>query len=107
VAYGDRKSGRVRFERGIAVWIMGLDGTWRRDGVLLDVSQRGARLRVEGSLEGLNLKEFFLLLSPTGLVHRRCELVRVANDEIGIKFPEQGRYAKRKHSNKRSAEQVE
>jgi hypothetical protein len=86
---------------------MGIDGTWRRDGVMLDVSQTGARLRIEGSLEGLNLKEFFLLLSSTGLVYRRCELVRVAGDEIGIAFPEQSRYAKRKHSKKRSAEQVE
>jgi hypothetical protein len=107
VAYGERKSGRVRFERGLPVWITGIDGTWRRDCVMLDVSQTGARLRIEGSLEGLNLKEFFLLLSSTGLVYRRCVLVRVAGDEIGIAFPERGRYAKRKHSKKRSAEQVE
>jgi hypothetical protein len=107
VAYGERKSGRIRFERGFPVWIMGIDGTWRRDCVMLDVSQTGARLRIEGSLEGLNLKEFFLLLSSTGLVYRRCELVRVAGDEIGIAFPEQGRYAKRKHLKKRSVEQVE
>jgi hypothetical protein len=42
---------------------------------MIDVSQTGARLLIEGSLEGLDLKEFFLLLSSTGLAYRRCELV--------------------------------
>jgi hypothetical protein len=31
------------------------------------VSQTGARLHIEGSLVGLDFKEFFLLLSSTGL----------------------------------------
>ena len=103
MAYGDRHSERVSFDRGIPVWMMGIDGTWRRDCVMLDVSQTGARLRIEGSLQGLNLKEFFLLLSSTGLVYRRCELVRVDGDEVGIVFLEQGKYAKRKLSKPRSA----
>jgi hypothetical protein len=83
--------------------MMGIDGTWRRDCVMLDVSEIGARLRIEGSLQGLNLKEFFLLLSSTGLVYRRCELVRVDGDELGIVLLEQGKYAKRKFSKPRSA----
>jgi hypothetical protein len=58
MAFGNRKSERVNFERGIHVYIMGIDGTWRRDCLMIDVSQTGARLCVEGSLEGLNLKEF-------------------------------------------------
>src|ERR1700743_1523372 len=86
MAYGDRKSGRVDFERGIPVYMMGIDGTWRRDCMMLAVSQTGARLLIEGSLEGLDLKEFFLLLSSTGLAYRRCELVRVAGDQIGVEF---------------------
>ena len=86
MAYGDRKSERVDFERGIHVFIMGIDGTWRRDCTLIDVSQTGARLRIEGSFEGLDLKEFFLLLSSTGLAYRRCKLVRVAGEEIGVEF---------------------
>lgn len=49
-------------------------------------SDGGARLIVNGSLEGLELKEFFLLLSSTGLVYRRCRLVRLQGDEIGIEF---------------------
>ena len=77
VAYGDRKSERIEFERGIDVYIMGIDGTWRRDGKLNDVSRTGARLTVTGSIQGLDLKEFFLLLSSTGLAYRRCRMVRL------------------------------
>jgi hypothetical protein len=86
MAYGDRKSERVDFERGVHVFIMGIDGTWRRNCSLIDVSQTGARLRIEGSFEGLDLTEFFLLLSSTGLAFRRCRLVRVAGDQIGVQF---------------------
>jgi hypothetical protein len=84
--YGDRKSERVDFERGIRVYIMGIDGSWRRECMMIDVSQTGARLCIEGSFEGLDLKEFFLLLSSTGLAFRRCRMVRVAGDQIGIEF---------------------
>src|SRR3954470_23824187 len=63
MAYGDRKSGRVDFERGVHVFMMGIDGTWRRECTMIDVSQTGARLQIDnGSFEGLDLKEFFLLL---------------------------------------------
>ena len=96
MAYGDRKSERVDFERGIHVWIMGIDGTWRRDSMMIDVSHTGARLRIEGSLEGLDLKEFFLLLSSTGLAYRRCKLARVAGDEIGVAFLERDKFKKTK-----------
>ena len=96
MAYGDRKSERVDFERGIHVWIMGIDGTWRRDSMMIDVSHTGARLRIEGSLEGLDLKEFFLLLSSTGLAYRRCKLARVAGNEIGVAFLERDKFKKKK-----------
>lgn len=86
MAFGMRKSTRVNFERGVDVFIMGIDGTWRRSCVMFDVSQTGARLHVENSIEGLDLREFFLLLSSTGLAYRRCKLVRVDGDQIGIEF---------------------
>ena len=86
MAFGMRKSTRVNFERGVDVFIMGIDGTWRRSCVMFDVSQTGARLQVENSIEGLDLREFFLLLSSTGLAFRRCKLVRVDGDQIGIEF---------------------
>jgi hypothetical protein len=106
MAYGDRKSERVDFERGIHVFIMGIDGTWRRDCLMLDVSQTGARLCVEGSLEGLNLKEFFLLLSSTGLAYRRCQMVRLAGDQIAVEFLKRDKNVKKNASKQRRADQV-
>jgi len=50
------------------------------------ISDNDAILTVEGSIQGLNLKEFFLLLSSTGLAYRRCELVRVNGTEIDVQF---------------------
>ena len=86
MAYGDRRSDRVQFERRVPVYMMAIDGTWRRNCELLDVSQTGALLHIEGSLQGLDLKEFFLLLSSTGLAYRRCQLVRVDGDQLGVAF---------------------
>jgi hypothetical protein len=65
---------------------------------MFDVSQTGARLHVEDSIEGLDLKEFFLLLSSTGLAYRRCRLIRVAGDQIGIEFLAPGKPNKKKPS---------
>jgi len=84
--WGARKAVRVTLTHDRKVQIMGIDGTWRRSCKLLDISESGARLAVDGSLEGLNLKEFFLLLSLTGLAFRRCELIRINGDEIGVRF---------------------
>jgi hypothetical protein len=107
MAYGDRKSARVDFEHGIHVYIMGIDGTWRRDCLMVDVSQTGARLCVEGSLEGLDLKEFFLLLSSTGLAYRRCQMVRLAGDQIGVEFLRPGKAKKKATARQRSTESSE
>ena len=76
----------VSFEHGVDVYLMAIDGTWRRDCVMQEVSDSGARLLVRGSIEGLNLKEFLLLLSSTGLAYRRCELSWVNGEHIGAKF---------------------
>jgi hypothetical protein len=89
-----QESDRVDFERGVPVYMMGIDGTWRRDCLMVDVSETGARLLIEGSLEGLDLKEFFLLLSSTGLAYRRCRLVRVDGNQIGVAFLARGKSAK-------------
>ncbi|MEZ0220468.1 MAG: PilZ domain-containing protein, partial [Tardiphaga sp.] len=50
-----------------------IDGSWRRSCVMRDVSTYGATLTTKASIEGLNLCEFFLLLSTTGLAFRGCE----------------------------------
>jgi hypothetical protein len=87
VATSERRKGvRVFFEKDVEVSIMAIDGTWRRDCMMQDVSETGARLNVRDSIEGLQLKEFFLLLSSTGLTYRRCELAWVNGEEIGAKF---------------------
>ena len=86
---------RVTFSRGYDVCIMAIDGTWRRDCQLNAISDTDATLTVEGSIQGLNLKEFFLLLSSTGLAYRRCELVRVNGTDMDIQFL-RGKHAKKR-----------
>ena len=101
----ERRSGeRVTFERGFAAHMMGIDGTWRRNCIMEDVSEVGAKLTVEGSVEGLHLKEFFLLLSSTGLAYRRCELSWINGDTIGVGFIKQG--GKKKKSARQTAEEA-
>lgn len=100
-----RRTGeRVVFERGYSATMMGIDGTWRRDCTMEDVSETGAKLTVEGSIEGLHLKEFFLLLSSTGLAYRRCELAWVNGDQIGVNFLKQS--DKKKKSSRNGGGQV-
>jgi len=82
----NRRANRVRFEHAHPVNLMGVDGTWRRSCVMLDISQTGAKLEVEGSPDVLRAREFFLLLSSTGLAFRRCELVWVDGTQVGVKF---------------------
>ena len=69
-----------------------------------DVSETGAKLTIDDSVQGLNLKEFFLVLSSTGLAYRRCELAWVNGEQIGAGFlkPE----AKKKPSRRTSSSQV-
>ncbi|MET4035317.1 hypothetical protein ABMB68_006955 [Bradyrhizobium sp. RT4a] len=61
----ESESQRVVFERPLTVQMMAIDGTWRRPCFVKDVSEGSATLRVESSIEGLALTEFFLLLSST------------------------------------------
>jgi hypothetical protein len=66
--------------------MMAIDGTWRRSCIMEDVSSTGAKLTVEGSIEGLKLAEFFLVLSSTGLAYRRCGLAWINGDQLGVSF---------------------
>jgi len=84
--FDGRKALRVRMDHKQAVNLMGSDGTWRRSCVLLDVSQSGAKIEVEGTLDVLQAKEFFMLLSSTGLAYRRCELVWIDGTTAGVHF---------------------
>ncbi|RXH18056.1 PilZ domain-containing protein [Bradyrhizobium guangzhouense] len=93
-----RGNNRVVFERGVSAQMMGIDGTWRRECTMEDVSDSGAKLTIDGSIEGLHLKEFFLVLSSTGLAYRRCELAWVNGDQIGVNFLKVGDKKKKARS---------
>ena len=100
-----RKHDRVIFQKGFDVNIMAIDGTWRRTCTLKDVSVTGARLIMQGPIQGLILKEFFLLLSSSGLAYRRCQLAWVNGDQIGVNFLMVGVNRKKSRGNK-AAESV-
>jgi hypothetical protein len=84
--FDGRKALRVKMDHKQPVNLMGSDGTWRRSCVLLDISQSGAKIEVEGTLDVLQAKEFFMLLSSTGLAYRRCELVWIDGTMAGVHF---------------------
>ena len=63
---------------------------------MMDVYDTGARLTVDASIVGLSLKEFFLLLSSTGLVYRRCKMAWVNGDTIGVNFKRPNKKVHRK-----------
>ena len=81
-----RQSRRVTFEKPVPVQLMAIDGTWRRECSIEDISEDGAKLIVGASIEGLQLTEFFMVLSSTGLAYRRCQLSWVNGDQIGVTF---------------------
>ena len=81
-----RKAHRVMFERGFSANMMAIDGTWQRPCTMQDVSETGAKLTVGGSIEGLPLKEFFLVLSTVRKAYRRCQLAWVNGDQVGVSF---------------------
>jgi hypothetical protein len=86
VVYGDRKGERVRFDNGVDVMLLAIDGSWRRPATLVDISASGAKVILHESISGLNTKEFFLLLTPSGRTFRRCERIRVNGKELGMRF---------------------
>ena len=63
--------------------------------------RKGERVTFE---RGMHLKEFFLLLSSTGLAYRRCELAWVNGDQIGVNFLKTGE--KKKKPARRSSPQA-
>jgi hypothetical protein len=86
----ERRQGapRVRFSVPLRVRILAIDGTWCREGLLVDASDTGARLEVEGSTAGA--KEFFLMLSfNSHPAFRRCKMVWVNGNQVGVAFDRQ------------------
>jgi hypothetical protein len=93
---------RVRFEHTRRAQLMAIDGTWRRPCTIDNVSDGGARLILEDSIEGLQLREFFLVLSPMGLAYRHCRLVWINGDQIGVSFANRRRAPKKKADTKKA-----
>lgn len=85
-----RKAKRVVFSRGYDVYMMAIDGTWRRPCKIEDISDSGAKLSIDSPINNLDLKEFFLVLSSTGLTFRRCRLSWVNGDTLGVYFLKPG-----------------
>ena len=81
-----RKAHRVVFEKGFAANMMAIDGTWRRPCTIMDVSDTGAKLTIDGPIDGIALKEFFLVLSSMGTAYRRCDLAWVNGNQVGVHF---------------------
>jgi PilZ domain len=86
MSWSKRKADRVVFQHEHSVNLTAVDGTWRRACVLKDVSDTGARLEVKGSTDVLQAREFFLILSSTGLAFRRCKLVWINGSVVGVHF---------------------
>src|SRR5690349_24242253 len=81
-----RRSSRVQFGRGYMARIMAIDGTWQRDCKIGDVSDTGAKLKIHGRVDNIDMREFFLVLTDSGSAHRRCERIWLNGDEIGVRF---------------------
>ena len=78
---------RVQFGRPLTATITAIDGTWKRDCVIVDVSNHGAKLQLDGGLKGLDVDEFFLAFSGSGgQTQRHCEMRWCKGTEIGVKF---------------------
>jgi hypothetical protein len=95
-----RNAARVEFSRGIPVQVLAIDGTWSRSALMLDAAEEGAKLKL--NIQGLKLKEFFLLLSSTGTAFRHCELAWINGDEIGVRFTKKAVALPEKPSAKRA-----
>ena len=101
MSHEQRAGPRVKFEHERPAQIMAIDGTWRRECSIYDVSDDGAKLAVGSSIEGLALTEFFLVLSCTGLAYRHCKLAWVNGDQIGVTFLKRSRAVARRESRNR------
>jgi PilZ domain len=100
VCMEQRKAHRVVFEKGFTANMMAIDGTWRRPCTMMDVSDTGARLSIDGSIEDLAMAEFFLVLSSMGKAYRRCQLTWVNGNQVGVHFLKAGEKKKNSESGK-------
>ncbi len=80
-----RKEPRVIFEQPLDVRVMTIDGTWSGEGLLMEMTDAGARLKMTGRAS--ELTEFFLILNRFGPpVFRLCKRKWVMREETGVSF---------------------
>jgi hypothetical protein len=80
---------RVQFEPPREITVMSIDGTWCAEAVLLEASDKGARIR--SPILRAELAEFFLLLTRFGKpVFRRCTRTWINGPEMGVTFAKSG-----------------
>jgi PilZ domain len=88
MSWDKRKAKRVQFQRGtsIDVRIVSVDGLWRREGKLLDISESGVLLSYADSIQEIDLRTFLLEFKPRGMASRLCAVVRIEAGRIAARF---------------------
>ncbi len=100
-----RKERRVVFEQPFDVRAMTIDGTWSGEGVLIEMTDGGARLGMTG--HATELIEFFLILNSFGPpVFRLCKRVWVEGKQMGVSFNKTNIGIKSLEEVRRGAEEV-
>lgn len=78
-----RKEPRVIFEHPLDVRVMTIDGTWSGEGLLMEMTDAGARLKMTGHAS--ELTEFFLILNCFGPpAFRICKRIWVVGEQTGV-----------------------
>ncbi len=77
-----RRRKRVPFSGGYPARLAAADGPWQKACRVEDVSDTGTKLTIDGSLDGLEAREFVLLLSSRGPA-RQCERVWLRENSVG------------------------
>ena len=80
-----RKEPRLIFEQPLDVRVMTIDGTWSGEGLLMEMTDAGARLKMTGHAS--ELTEFFLILNRFGPpAFRICKRIWVVGEQTGVSF---------------------
>jgi hypothetical protein len=80
-----RQRKRIPFSRGYVARLVSLDGKWRLNCRIENISDSGARLELDDELPD-DAQLFLLALSSTGRAHRRCQCVWKRDHQMGVSF---------------------
>ena len=83
-----RAADRYRFGQGYSMRVHARDGSWQIPCTIVDVSEGGAKIHLDGPADGIDLKakDFILKLSQFGAAERECELAWHRGEFIGVRF---------------------